>query len=467
MRSPDPFSLLIQELDSTDSFTDGARKIATFIRTHEERCEAPQLISSLVNAATLPRQRERLLFCLLDVSRADFDVLVQALRLRNLRRLYNKAAGFPHTITAVEHEMLTELAAVAGIKTIDDLVAAGRRAATTMRCLGEGEVVETIERTCFALLLTGEASLLKLRTGWLSGNVDPYNMRAIARLLPMLTICDEQASVLNEIADRLKRSVPLGRSVLTIEYAMKTDIFEKWLKKTGAEPSLHPLLKLISQQRTKLIPIRVLTAVATLSRALHDSTAPELTWISHALSCCASGGFRMETGNCINQLKPLLDSCKATRHGSVITGNFTQNGFATLISTDMLPRHLESETAEPSPRELILRSLNNDALLLRLLENPKIAGTPGIVAHVAYSSRSLAVLQKIAITPELYSGYANNDVPLALLRNPTHVPLLHLRQFINTKYVSLNDMKSILHNPYGIRREIFEVIKHFVEQRYR
>ena len=132
----------------------------------------------------------------------------------------------------------------------------------------------------------------------------------------------------------------------------------------------------------------------------------------------------------------------------------------------MLTRRKEDDEVEPTPRELVFRCMNNDALLLRLLNNPRVFGTPGIIEKITYLTRSLAVLQKIATTKELYTGYANRDVPLALLKNPSHIPLSHIRHFINIRYISLNDMKSILHNPHGIRREVFNEIRSFIQRQY-
>ncbi|MBN1761192.1 MAG: hypothetical protein JW863_22880 [Chitinispirillaceae bacterium] len=467
MNSPDPFKLFINSLSSTESFTDNARKTATFIRANEERCEVPILFKSMLNAAKLPQQRERLLFSLLDISRADFDIVTQALRLRHLRRLFNKTMFFQEALSDKEKELYAHLGTSAGITTIDQVVSLGRLASTWMRLIADGETVGERERELFAILLTSESELLKNRTVWLSENVDAYDMRAIARMMPLLTVCDEQCSVLEEIAGRLVKGGRLGRAILTIEYAMKSDGFEKWLKKAGTEPSLHPYLKLIGAQRSKRIPTIPLIAVSTLSRLLHAPGTPELTWITHAHSACTSDGFKMETGTSINQVRSRLAGTTVSINGTVLYGTFSDSALTALVSTDMLPIHFEDAATEPTPKELISQCINKDALLMRLLDNPKISGTPGIVAYVATTSRSLAVLQKIATSRELYTGQANRNVPLALLKNPAHLPLLHLRQFINAKYVSLIEMKGILHNPYGIRREIHEEIRRFVEMRYR
>jgi hypothetical protein len=220
-------------------------------------------------------------------------------------------------------------------------------------------------------------------------------------------------------------------------------------------------------QCTRLIPVMHLVAVATLSRYLHQSDAPPLTWIRHAIECSTADGFRIEMDSSVSALRPLLEKCGFQIAGTTVSGTFSTDALTPLVDSDMLTRNLGEPEATPTPRDLVARALCNDALLLRLLDNPRISSAPGVVQMIATTSRSLAVLQKIARTQELYTGHANNGVPAALLRNPTHVPLTQLRQFINSRYTPFSEMKAILNNPYGIRRDVYSEIKQYVEQRYR
>ena len=467
MNGSDPISLLLQTISLTDTFTDGSKKIASFIRKTEERFEPSQLVRSLLNGGAGAKEQEYILFCLLDISRADFDFLEQAVQLRQLRHLTAKVSCNPGAVNATEQQVIDALRQNLQLSTIDHIVFTARKAATWVRRLSQGETLGENESAALALLMTSESIALKTRSEWLSDHVDSYNMRAIARLLPLLTVCDEQTCTLKELGERIGRNDKLGRAVLTFEYAMRTDSFEKWKKKAGKEPPADRLIELLQLQRTRLVPARPLIAIATLSRCLHTTGTPPLTWIRHALESCTQEGFRMDVGGDIDKIKPLLNGGGITLSGTVVSGTFSGSSYMTWIGTDMLTRKQENEAEEPSPRDLITRCIRNDTLLLRLLDNPRIYGTPGIIEHIAYTSRSPAVLQKIATVRELYSGQANGGVPLALLKNPSHIPLSHLRQFINIRYITLNEMKGILHNPYGIRQEVYSEVKNFVEQRYR
>ncbi|MBN1577797.1 MAG: hypothetical protein JW913_14650 [Chitinispirillaceae bacterium] len=466
MNAFNPVSLLLQTLCMTDPFTEGSNKIASFVRKTEERFEPPQFVRSLVNGTAGRKEQEYIFFCLLDISKADFDVLEQAVQLRQLRHLMAKGACDPDALGNNERPVLDTLRQRLHLSTIDQTVHASQAAATWVRRLSEGETLEKNETAALSLLITSEAMALKVRGEWLSDHVDSYDMRAIARLLPLLTVCDEQTCSLKEIGERIGRNDKLGRAVLTFEYAMRTDAFEKWKKKAGKEPPANALIELLQLQRTRLIPVRSLIAVATLSRHLHAPGTPPLTWIRHALESCTSDGFRMDIDGRIDTIKFFLDNCGIVSSGTVVAGSFSGNSFIPWIGTDMLTREKEDDAVEPSPRELVARCMHHDALLLRLLDNPRVFGTPGIIEQIAHTSRSLAVLQKLASVKELYTGNANAGVPLALLKNPSHIPLSLIRPFINARYISLNDMKEILHNPYGIRHEIYSEVKSSMEQRY-
>lgn len=460
-------SHLLKTIDFTAPFGESARKIASFVKRTEERFEAPEIAGSLLNDIKAPRELEYILFSLLDVSRADFDILLQAIPLRHLKRLVHRANFYPDALSDGERTISAELHEKLSIATVNELIAASRNGSSIIRRLSEEDDVSGEDRNFLATLLFCEAAALKSRSEWLSDHVDSYNMKAIARLLPLLSLCDELTATVKEIASRIANSGQLGRAILTFEYALRSDSFEKWVKKARKEPSLNKFLDMIQLQRARLIPVRSLIAISTLARKIHDSDVHPVIWITFALNASSNDGFRIDAGSKINDLKQLLSLCNIIPNGTIISGTFNATSYLQWTGTDMLTRTQENDEHEPSPKELVLRCLSNDALLLRLLENPKIAGTPGLIALIAYNSRSLSVLQKIAISKELHSGHANNGVPAALLKNPTHVPITLLRQFINTRYVTLMEMKEILRNPSGVRREIFSEVKAYLDQRYK
>ena len=82
-----------------------------------------------------------------------------------------------------------------------------------------------------AFLIRCESNALKARLEWLSDHVDSYNMKAIGRLLPYLTIGEELAKSIDDLGTTVEKNEPLGLPVSSFEIAMKEDGFKKWHKK--------------------------------------------------------------------------------------------------------------------------------------------------------------------------------------------------------------------------------------------
>ena len=87
---------------------------------------------------------------------------------------------------------------------------------------------------------------------------------------------------------------------------------------------------------------------------------------------------------------------------------------------------------------------------------------PGLVSAVAVRTRSSLALETIASDRTLYTGFANQDVPLACLQNPLNVPVKLLRKFIHVKYVDRHDLKRIVKDRARYRREVVDEVKKYL-----
>jgi hypothetical protein len=116
-----------------------------------------------------------------------------------------------------------------------------------------------------------------------------------------------------------------------------------------------------------------------------------------------------------------------------------------------------------SPKELVLDNLANTSVMLGLLKNHKVINTPGLVALVATRARNMRVLEVICITKNLHRGYANKDVPLALLRSPMNIPIKSLRRFIGARYVNKIDLKRLEVDRSSVRREVADEIRAYLK----
>ena len=113
-------------------------------------------------------------------------------------------------------------------------------------------------------------------------------------------------------------------------------------------------------------------------------------------------------------------------------------------------------------KKLVLTNLQSLSILLSLLRNPKITAVPGLVAEVATRTRNPQVIVTIANDRSLFTGFANRDVPLACLRNPSNVSVKVLRKLIHVKFVNKIDLKRMSQDRAGVRRELRQEIDNYL-----
>lgn len=142
--------------------------------------------------------------------------------------------------------------------------------------------------------------------------------------------------------------------------------------------------------------------------------------------------------------------------GQAITGNFGLKSFPDWVGRDLLTKPFLKGVDEGAldMKAVITQNITRDSIIEALLNNPKVFQNPGLVEYIASTSRSLAILCRIAKTRQLTNGFANRDVPLALLNSPCNIPISLLRPFINVRYVALLDLKNIARAVAGVRREV-------------
>jgi hypothetical protein len=153
--------------------------------------------------------------------------------------------------------------------------------------------------------------------------------------------------------------------------------------------------------------------------------------------------------------------------GSRITGDFGVKTFPAWIGRDLLTKSFLKGVDEGSldVKAVITQNITRDSLLESLLSNPKVNQKPGLIAFVAATSRSVSLLSKIAKSRQLHTGYANRDVPLALLQSPCNIPINLLRPFVNVKYVTLIDIRNMARSKAGIRRAVKEEAEAYLKAR--
>lgn len=448
----------------SESFSEGAEKIAKLFIRAEETVEPGELLAQMIEKAPSPVMLEYLLFSFLDIRESDYDVILYSTRFKRLKKVFHKILSNSTELSSEAYHTYNTITTVCKISTPEEISIASQVAALWLKKLKSGNRLSEREYMQLSLLIRGEATSLKMQSDFISSNADAYNMKKMIRLLPLVSSTDELSQRLIETAEKLAQNKPIGEPVLSFEYVLKPDPFQKWLKKLPKDnQTISSFLTILLQQRTKMIPLARLVAVTSIIRYLKDSKGTPSEWISTALDKSTKNGFQIVVGESIHKVKNVLRDQGIIFHELSIYGNFNSIAINHLIGPDRLSRLLDSRK-EYSIQELVIMGMRNDTLMCRLLDNPKMYNVPRIVDYVAKNSRSLMVLSKIAQTRELHTGLINNSVPLSLIKNPTHLPLNVLRQFINPRYISLNEMKFLIRTPYGLRPDIHNEIKSFVER---
>lgn len=122
----------------------------------------------------------------------------------------------------------------------------------------------------------------------------------------------------------------------------------------------------------------------------------------------------------------------------------------------------EKDESMAGLKQLVLTNLGTISVLLEFLRDQKIISIPGLVEEIANRTRNPQVLETIATTRNLHTGFANRNVPLALLKSPVNVSVRTLRRFIHVKFVSKLELKRMAADKSGLRKEVHREIEKYL-----
>lgn len=466
MALPHPWHLLEAEIGSSQNYGQGSRRLADFFKGLEESFSAQDLLHSLWAADPEPKWMERFLFSLLDISPSNRQVGDRALAGRRMRRLLMRA-GVSQLFTEAERMLAERLQLMfqpAGVAGLEHALVRGR--GLFKRALF-GENLNEEGRTFLTLLIRTEAECLKERVDWLSENVDPYNMKTMARVLPRLRIYDEAVHEGLDLAKKFESGEPIGQPTMTFEYEMKGPVYQKWIKEIRKSPRLVKLVELLDLQQQKRISTLDLIALGTMQRwifQLRGIALGPIDWLVRALNATDGETFSLDAGEAAATLLPRVQNSGIQMHGQKLVGRFIEGSFPELIGRDLATRPLDraEEKVFLDVKTLIAQNITRDGVIEALLSNAKIYGTPGLIAYIVQMCRSAVILSKIAKSRTLHSGFANRDVPLELLKSPCNIPVNLIRPFVSTKYVGMVDLRHLVKMRGGLRREVRMMVEEFL-----
>lgn len=233
------------------------------------------------------------------------------------------------------------------------------------------------------------------------------------------------------------------------------------------------IVGLIERQMEKNHPYPHLKAGTAIVRSMITHPVLRLTTRKPDILSCialfvesAGGGlleFVIPTGK---KLGDLLELPGFEQRDKVLTVDVGRIPSAQFVDADEMPVDIDWTDIRKSGklgfRSLVLSYIDNDNFLMELLNNPKVTGKPGVISLVALRCRSSRVLSVIANRRDLYTGFANKEVAINLLKSPARISLTSLRKFIHVRYVDRMSLQSLASRGSQVREEVRREIMHYL-----
>ena len=468
---PYPLAGLFSLVESYRDYPSACRELAEFLK---KLCGQHPLEDAMLQAmqARFPRVwMERFLFILLEVQPSDSQTAGYVLQFRHLKRLLLRVERRT-PLNAVESGLARELISALSLSRFLDFDPYGRLASEAFTTMQAGRLPVSGDLGLLIYLIRCECTAMGERKNWLETDAGAGDPEAVARLTPHLKLLEVRMQKAQELAQRIGRYGPLQEAPMGLEEAMGPFFFSHLMECLGKSPALAGLKDALELQRAKRVPTRDLIALSSLSRWLMEARgapAGPLEWVRMALEAYDRGQFRLDVAGGLPAVEVLLTEARVERDGTMVLGNFGENPYSPWIARDDLTRPYRSSNPDrivPDVRSTVMANLHRDAILLKLLDNPQVNSTPGLVEAIVEGSRSPLVHSKIATRRELHSGSANGRVPVALLRSPVSISTSLLRSLIHPSIIAFSEMKGLYRGRSALRHEVAEELHNVLKQAY-
>jgi hypothetical protein len=467
---PYPLSALFSLIETRRDFPVACQDLAAFLKRLPDGHSPESLLLDVVNAR-LPRVwMERFLFTLLATQPSDGQIAGHTLRFRHLKRLLlrvERRAPLSTGDASLARELISALALSRSL----DFEPFCRSAAETFQALRAGKLAVSGDLGLLIYLIRSEAVALGERKRWLEESLPSGDPDMVARLSPHLSLLEARLAGMQGLAQRLGSLGSLQDRPMGLEEAMGPFFFERFVEGLRA-PGLAGLKEVLESQRGKRAPTRDLIALSSLCRWMVEArglAAGPLDWVRMALSAYDHGQFRIDLQGGLPAVEALLLEARPGREGNVVSGDFGECPFSSWVSRDGLTRPYRSSNPDrlaPDLRLLVLANVHREAVMLKLLDHPRVRETEGLVADIVQASRSPLVHAKIATRPELHGGPACARVASALLKSPVSLPVALMLPLIHPALVPFQEMKALYRNRSELRTEVAEGLRAFLKQAY-
>ncbi len=468
---PYPLCALFSLVDNHQDYSTSAQELAAFLKKLCGQHPLEELMAQALQARFPRVWTERFLFILLEVQPSDWQTAGYVLQFRHLKRLLLRVER-KTPLNTVESSMARELIAALSLSRFLDFEPFCRHAAATFKLMQDGQIPVSGDMGLLIYLIRCESAAMCERKHWLENDLASGDPDSVARLSPHLKLLEDRMHKAQELAQRLGAFGTIQNGPMGLEDAMGPYLFSHFLECLLKVPALAGLKETLDLQRAKRIPTRDLIALSSLCRWVSEArgaTGGPLEWVRLALTAYDRGHFRIDVAGSLPSVEVILSEAKVERDGTLVLGNFGENPYSSWIARDDLTRPYRSSNPDrlaPNLRSLVLANLHRDQVLLKMLDNAKVYGAPGLIEAIVEGSRSSLVHSKIATRSELHAGAVNGRVPVALLRSAVSIPTALLRSLIHPSHIAFSEMKVLYRNRSTLRPEVGEELHAFLKQAY-
>ncbi len=382
-----------------------------------------------------------------------------------------------------------------------------------------GRMPDLDSRRILVDLLRLEINAWQERISFLAGNMNPYRVAAVSRVLPLLSHGDTDIRdlqyVVQLIEDGQDEEAFLKSRLRALEILEPREL-EALNRALNSDPMLGPLAELFGAQQDRPLPVSILAHGVARIQAWVSRLRKEglRTTDLDLLSACRLVLAHRRKGEVVlpvpaelvARVAQVLDAQRSSTPPGAGPDGWPLDGVelqwehlvialpeagaspaswpeflptpqdqdplvvpASTAAVKPAATSLREQPAEPENdltaagmSNLVLANIQSTSLILGFLRNPKFVGIPGLVESVAVRTRNPRVIETIAVDRTLHAGFANRGVPLACLRSPVNVSVKILRRFIHVKFISKNDLKRLALDRAGVRKEVIREIEKYL-----
>ncbi len=434
----------------------------------------------------------RLLCSFLEVKRPGVEVLHQLAALSSLERVslrivqgtWREPDGSDHASSALPiAEVLREAAEVGAISLEGQELP--RDAATIRGALqdlrewfrgvetrvSDGQKPDIRALQFVAQIGMLEINLMEKRVSEIAGSIDPYDVRGMGRLMPIVSRYDQDIEHMKSVVSRLTTYEPFYERLISMEHAVSSSEMEKIQRRLLADPLAQPLGLIVRGMRENpildrefIFLVSLVHQIWTLRSLTVENAGPRPDALSVFLEVVRHGrggsGVRLTLEQDVaDSIWPTVQTWGVLRRApDAFEVRYREDRALDFIHPDGTPRLParpdERQPAELSLKELVRVQINNEPFVLGILDNPKATQLPGLMAMVVNQTRSLRVLDRIMRERSLYTGPANKDVPRLLLMSPARISMNSLKRFIHVRFVSKVDLERLSRRGTEVREEV-------------